>query len=95
MRARLGTTAHFCKVVVLKLTLHQVRGRLTEGHLGKGVQALMAQGRSTKSISMIKWIRTSRFPINNSPSLIDSGKLTGCVGIDFDQSFPQAVECRA
>ena len=29
----------------------------------------MAQGRSTKIISMIKWIRTSRLSIKNSLSL--------------------------
>ena len=27
----------------------------------------MAQGRSTKTISMIEWIRTSRLSIKNSP----------------------------
>jgi len=33
-----------------------------------GIQTPMAQGRSTKTISMIKWIRTSRLSINNSLS---------------------------
>ena len=32
----------------------------------KEIQTFMAQGRSTKIISMIKWIRTSRLSINNS-----------------------------
>ena len=36
-------------------------------HLEKGVQTPMAQGRSTKIISMIQWIRTSRLSIKNSP----------------------------
>ena len=35
-----------------------------------GIQTPMAQGRSTKIISMIKWIRTSRLSIKNSFSLI-------------------------
>ena len=34
----------------------------------KGIQTHMAQGRSTKIISMIKWIRTSRCSIKNSLS---------------------------
>ena len=34
----------------------------------KGIQTPMAQGRSTKIISMIKWIRTSRPSIKNSVS---------------------------
>ena len=33
-----------------------------------GIQTPMAQGRSTKIISMIKWIRTSRLSIKNSLS---------------------------
>jgi len=32
----------------------------------KGIQTLMALGRSTKIISMIKWIRTSRLSIKIS-----------------------------
>ena len=36
---------------------------------GKRIQAPMAQGRSTKVISMIKWIRTSRLSKQNSLSL--------------------------
>ena len=35
----------------------------------EGIQTPMAQGRSTKIISMIKWIRTSRLSIKNSLSL--------------------------
>ena len=38
------------------------------GYLGKGVQTPMAQGRSTKIISMIKRIRTSRFSIKKNIS---------------------------
>jgi len=36
---------------------------------GKETSTPMAQGRSTKTISMIKWIRTSRLSIKNSVSL--------------------------
>ena len=35
-------------------------GRSMQGYLEKGIQTPMAKGRSTKIISMIKWIRTSR-----------------------------------
>jgi hypothetical protein len=35
----------------------------------KGIQIPMAQGRSTTTISMIEWIRTSRFSTKNSLSL--------------------------
>ena len=35
----------------------------------KEIQTAMAQGRSTKIVSMIKWIRTSRLSIKNSQSL--------------------------
>jgi len=38
------------------------------GYLKKGVQAPMAQGRSTKITSRIKWIRTSRLSIMNARS---------------------------
>ena len=44
----------------------------------KGIQTPMAQGRSTKIISMITWIRTSRLSIKNSLSLSACGGL-GCV----------------
>jgi len=37
------------------------------GYLKKGMTPI-AQGRSTKIISMIQWIRTSRLSINNSLS---------------------------
>ena len=40
------------------------------GYLEKGIQIPMAQGRSTKIISMIKWIRTSRLSIKNSLSAV-------------------------
>ena len=36
--------------------------------LEKGIQTPMAQGRSTKIISMIRWIRTSRLSMKNSLS---------------------------
>ena len=37
--------------------------------MAKGIQTLMAQGWSTKIISMLEWIRTSRLSIENSISL--------------------------
>ena len=41
------------------------------GGCGRGIQAPMAHGRSTKIISMIKWIRTSRLSIKNSlPAMV-------------------------
>ena len=43
-------------------------GRWIEGYLEKGVQVPMGQGRSTKILSMIKWIRNSRLSIQNSLS---------------------------
>ena len=39
-----------------------------QGYLEKGSQTCMAQGRSTKIISIIKWIRTTRLSIKNSLS---------------------------
>ena len=39
------------------------------GYLEKGIQTPMAQGRSTKIIPTIKWIRTRRLSIKNSLSL--------------------------
>ena len=39
-----------------------------EADLDRQVQTPMAQGRSTKIISMIKWIWTSRLSIKNSLS---------------------------
>ena len=48
-----------------------VLGRQISGYLVKGIENSMAQGRSTKTISMIKWIRTSRLSIKNSlPDLV-------------------------
>ena len=38
------------------------------GYLEKGIQTPMAQGRSTKIISMIKWVRSSRLSVKNSLS---------------------------
>ena len=37
-----------------------------KGNLERGIQTPMAHGRSTKIISIIKWIRTSRLSIKNS-----------------------------
>jgi len=42
--------------------------KVDKGYLKKGIQIPMAQGRSTKVISMIKRIRTSRLAIKNSLS---------------------------
>ena len=39
-----------------------------------GIQTPMVQGRSTKIISMIRWIRTSRLTIQNSLSLLERGE---------------------
>jgi len=36
--------------------------------MGKGIETPMAQGRSSKIISMVQWIRTSRLSIKNSLS---------------------------
>jgi hypothetical protein len=48
-------------------TQHSFRlGRWTSGYLKKGVHTPMVQGRSTKTISMNKWIRTSRLSRKNS-----------------------------
>jgi len=53
----------------------------------------MAQGRSTKIISMNKWIRTSRLSIKNSLSLHTPGKLhTFTVGME---GSPDVTAARA
>ena len=44
-------------------------GKYIQGYLEKGIQPPMVQGRSTKTISMIEWIRTSRLSITNSNEL--------------------------
>ena len=41
------------------------------GYLKKGIQTPMAQGRSTKIISMIKWIRTRRLSRKSSLAYIE------------------------
>ena len=51
--------------------------RSVGGYLEKGIHIPMAQGRSTKTISMIKWIWTSGLSIKNSLSLEGFG-LTAC-----------------
>ena len=40
-----------------------------QGYPEKGIQALMAQGRSTEIISMIEWIQTSRMSTTESLSV--------------------------
>ena len=57
--------------LALALRVHHVHrrhllGRKILGYLEKGIQTPMAQGRSAKIISMIKWIRTRRLSIENS-----------------------------
>ena len=42
-----------------------------QGYLEKRIQTPMAPDRSTKMISMIKWIWTSRLSIKNSLSFIE------------------------
>ena len=47
------------------------------GYLEKRIQTRMAQGRSTKVVSMIKWIRTSRLSRKNSLSLSGAPRAWG------------------
>ena len=47
-----------------------------------GIQTSMAQGRSTKIISMIKWIRTSRLSIKNS--LFEAGATATIASLTMD-----------
>ena len=42
---------------------------VSRGYMEQGIQTPMAQGRSTKIISMIKWIRTSRLVVKKELSL--------------------------
>ena len=51
----------------------------------------MAQGRSTKTISMIKWIRTSRLFIKNSLSS-SAGALAGDRGATLSHIFFSCVD---
>jgi len=51
-----------------------------------GIQTPMAQGRSTKTILVIKWIRTSRLSIKNS---LSAGGVQGAVGLGARPSNPQ------
>ena len=46
----------------------------------KGIQIPMAQGQSTKIMSTIEWIRTSRLSIKNSLSLLGTSVATA--GVD-------------
>ena len=62
----------------LMITIQEVTVCLEEGRYGyleKGIQTPMAQGRSTKIITMIKWIRTIRLSIKNSLSHSLFGRL--------------------
>jgi len=54
------------------------------GYLEKGIQTPMAQGRSTETISMIKWIRTSRLSIKNSLSLQERGISISSTALQFE-----------
>ena len=65
-------------------------GKLCRGFQGlglKGIQTPMTQGQSTKIISTIKWIRTSRLSIKNPLSL---GLLLS-VGLELPFSVPFSV----
>jgi hypothetical protein len=48
-------------------------GRWILGYLEKGIETPMAQGRSTKVILMIKWIRTRRLSVKNFLFAGDAG----------------------
>ena len=50
-------------------------GRQVLGYLAKPIQTPMAQGRSTKLISTIKWVRTSRLSTKISLSLLTFRKV--------------------
>ena len=52
-----------------------------EGYLEKGIQTPMAQGRSTKIMSTIKWIRTSGLLMKNS--LCVARLAFGSSGLEF------------
>ena len=45
-------------------------GRYLLGYMEEGIQTPMAQGRSTKIIYMITWIRTSRLSVKKSLSWV-------------------------
>ena len=51
-----------------------------------GIQTPMAQGQSTKIISMIKWIRTSRLSMKNSVS-VNEELCLGCRFHDLPDLF--------
>ena len=59
------------------------------GYLKKGIQPPMAQGRSSKFNSMIKWIRTSWLSIKNSLFAI-SQKLCPSIPHKVDSMDPRA-----
>jgi len=69
-RVQKGPVSSTCSREKMKVADYerQELGRWVLGYLEKGIQTPMAQGRSTKIVSMIKWIRTSRLSIKNSLS---------------------------
>jgi len=70
IRARLGTTAHFCRVVVLKLRAHLRTPRsFPEPTPYNGNSNSHGARPIHQIISMIKWIRTSRLSVQNCLSL--------------------------
>jgi len=81
-------------------------GRKMYGYLEKGIQTPMAQGRSTKIISMNKWFRTSRLSIKHPLALqvrveelslaaVGVALLTRSVAASIQVCFSQTVSlCR-
>jgi len=66
-------------------------GRQILGYIEKGVQTPMAQGRSTKIILMISWIRTSRLSIEYCLSA--GSPAVGSPGVKVDLVFSaQCIE---
>jgi len=62
------------------------------GYLEKGIQTPMAQDRSTKIISMIKWIRTSRLSMKNSLSTRPLPWQQSALGFRVESSLGSRVE---
>jgi hypothetical protein len=57
-------------VVGIHFTLYNIIGREIEGYLEKRIHTPMTRGRSTKIVSMTKWIGTSSLSIKNSLSFL-------------------------
>ena len=55
-----------------------------------GIQTPMAQGRSTKIISMFKWIRTRRLSKKNSLYQVDSTQGQAVNLVEFDTKMTAA-----